>query len=78
MMRRAKLARGYMANFFGLQADHYEADANHWKDIAGYEQFSKTFGNLRKLADPNNLDGFLDYQLVGTPDTVAETPGSAA
>ncbi len=66
------LARGYMARFFGLQADHYEADANHWKDIAGYEQFSKTFGNLRKLANPDNLDGFLDYQLVGTPATVAE------
>ena len=64
--------RGYMATFFALQADHYEADANHWKDIEGYKQFSKSFGNLRKLADPANLDGFLDYQLVGTPDTICQ------
>ncbi len=65
-------ARGYLARYFGLQADHYEAEADHWQDIPGYEQFSKSFGNLRKPADPNNLDGFLDYQLIGTPATVAE------
>ena len=64
-------ARGYMASFFALQADHYEADADHWKDIEGYKQFSKTFGNLRKMADPANLDGFLDNQLIGSPGTIA-------
>ena len=64
-------ARGYMAKFFALQADHYEADADHWKDIEGYKQFSKTFGNLRKMADPANLDGFLDNQLIGTPKTIS-------
>ena len=64
-------ARGYMASFFALQADHYEADADHWKDIEGYKQFSKTFGNLRKMADPANLDGFLDNQLIGSPSTIA-------
>ena len=25
--------RGYMAQFFALQAAHYEAEADHWKDI---------------------------------------------
>ncbi len=65
-------ARGYLSKFFGLQADHYEADADHWKDIEGYQQFSRTFGNLRKLADPANLDKFLDDQLIGTPAIVAE------
>ena len=64
-------ARGLMAAFFALQADHYEADADHWKDIEGYQQFSKTFGNLRKMADPANLDPFLDDQLIGTPGTIA-------
>jgi alkanesulfonate monooxygenase SsuD/methylene tetrahydromethanopterin reductase-like flavin-dependent oxidoreductase (luciferase family) len=64
-------ARGYLAKFFALQADHYEADANHWKDIEGYQQFSKTFGNLRKMADPANLDDFIDNQLIGTPATIA-------
>lgn len=68
-------ARGYLAKFFGLQADHYEADADHWKDIEGYQQFSRTFGNLRRLADPANLDKFLDYQLIGTPKTVADRLG---
>ena len=64
-------ARGYMAKFFELQAEHYEADADHWKGIEGYKQFSKTFGNLRKMADPANLDGFLDNQLVGCPKTIS-------
>ena len=64
-------SRPYLAAFFALQADHYEADADHWKDIAGYEQFSKAFGNLRKMADPNNLDGFMDNQLIGSPETIA-------
>jgi alkanesulfonate monooxygenase SsuD/methylene tetrahydromethanopterin reductase-like flavin-dependent oxidoreductase (luciferase family) len=64
-------ARGYMASFFALQADHYEADADHWKGIEGYQQFSKTFGNLRKMADPANLDGFLDNQLIGSPATIS-------
>ena len=66
-----EVARGYMASFFALQADHYEADADHWKDIEGYKQFSKTFGNLRKMADPANLDKFLDNQLIGSPSTIA-------
>ena len=64
-------ARGPLAAFFALQADHYEADADHWKDIEGYRQFSRTFGNLRKLSDPANLDGFLDNQLIGSPATIA-------
>ena len=64
-------ARGYLAAFFALQADHYEADANHWKDIEGYQQFSKAFGNLRKMGDPANLDGFMDNQLIGSPETIA-------
>ena len=64
-------ARHYLAAFFALQADHYEADADHWKDIEGYRQFSRSFGMLRQMSDPDNLDGFLDNQLIGAPTTVA-------
>ena len=64
-------ARQYLAAFFALQADHYEADADHWKDIEGYRQFSRSFGMLRTLSDPANLDRFLDNQLIGSPRTVS-------
>ncbi len=64
-------ARHYLAAFFALQADHYEADADHWKDIEGYQQFSRSFGMLRTMSDPANLDPFLDNQLIGSPRTVS-------
>ena len=63
--------RQNLSTFFALQAAHYEADADHWKDIEGYEQFSRAFANLKKLADPANLDPFMDYQLIGAIDTVS-------
>ncbi len=64
------LARDHLSTFFALQAAHYEADADHWKDIEGYQQFSRAFANLKKLADPANLDKFIDFQLIGAADTV--------
>ena len=66
------LAREYLVRHFTLQVEHYEAEADHWAGIKGYEQFSRMFGNLKQLADPANLDGFMDFNLNGSADTVAE------
>ena len=66
------LARHYMPTFYRLQVEHYEVDRNAWADIKGYEQFSKMFANLKKLSDPEQLDPWLDLQLVGSPATVSE------
>ncbi|MCZ6556658.1 MAG: LLM class flavin-dependent oxidoreductase [SAR324 cluster bacterium] len=66
-----KLANIYYPIFIRVQMDHYETAADHWKDIPGYEQFSRMFANLAKLKEPGpDLDKFLELQLVGSPDTV--------
>ena len=65
------LARRHLSEFFRLQSQHYEADADVWVDIKGYEQFSRFFQNLTKLADPANIDGFAGHNFVGSPQTVA-------
>ncbi len=67
---RAEALR-YLPVYFQKQVEHYRGDSTPWEDIAGYEQFSRTFANLKKMAEPENLGGFLDMNIVGSPDTVA-------
>jgi alkanesulfonate monooxygenase SsuD/methylene tetrahydromethanopterin reductase-like flavin-dependent oxidoreductase (luciferase family) len=65
------LANKYFPIFTRVQMDHYETLSDYWKDVPGYEQFSKMFANLAKLKEPGpDLDKFLALQLVGSPDTV--------
>ncbi len=66
------LARRHLSEFFQLQTRHYEADADYWADIKGYEQFSRFFKNLTRLADPDNIGDFAAHNFVGSPQTVAE------
>ena len=66
-----ELGRRYLPHYFHLQANHYEVDSNHWADVTGYEMFAKMLGNMRKLADPDNLGPYMSMNLFGTPDTVA-------
>ncbi len=66
-----ELAESYYPIFTRVQMEHYETQADYWKDIPGYEQFSKMFANLAKLKEPGeDLNKFLAMQLVGSPDTV--------
>ena len=67
-----KLARRYFPPYFALQADHYEADANPWVNIEEYQQFSRMFANLRKMADPDELGPYCEMNLVGSPETAVE------
>ena len=64
-------ARGYLASFYKLQAEHYTTDSTPWGDIQGYEQFAKIFANMKLMGDPAQNDPILDRSLVGTPETVA-------
>jgi len=66
------LARRHLSEFFALQVAHYEADADVWVDIKGYEQFSRFFQNLSKLADPDNIDDFAGHNFVGSTKKVCE------
>ena len=64
------LGRRYYPPYFDLQCTHYESDANPWADIPEYQDFSRMFANLRKLTDPDELDPFMDSNLVGSPATI--------
>ena len=65
-----ELGRRYYPPFFALQADHYEADSKPWTNIPEYADFNKIFANLRKMTNPQNLDPFLDSNLVGSVETI--------
>jgi len=65
------IAKRYLPPMFQLQVKHYESDANHWATLPGYEQHSRFFANLKRLADPDTMDGWLQFQLVGSAETVA-------
>ncbi|MDA0663657.1 MAG: LLM class flavin-dependent oxidoreductase [Proteobacteria bacterium] len=65
------LARKYLPRNFVVQAKHYEVDANPWEGIEDYAVFTKMFGNMRAMMDPDNLGPLIDQNLVGSPDTVA-------
>ena len=58
------LANKYFPIFTRVQMDHYETVADYWKDVPGYEQFSKMFANLAKLKEP------------GTSSPICTPPGS--
>jgi len=63
-------AAEHMSRFYRLQAEHYEVDADFWRDTPGYEQTSKVFAGLKKLGDPAELGPWMDLQLIGSPATV--------
>jgi alkanesulfonate monooxygenase SsuD/methylene tetrahydromethanopterin reductase-like flavin-dependent oxidoreductase (luciferase family) len=65
------LGRRYFPAFFALQCAHYEVDADPWAGIEAYQEFSRMFGNLRKLTDPEALGPYMAMNLVGAADTVA-------
>ena len=65
------LARYYYPRFAKVQMEHYETEADYWKDVPGYEVFSKMFANLKKMTEQGPaLEKYLDNQLVGSPETV--------
>jgi alkanesulfonate monooxygenase SsuD/methylene tetrahydromethanopterin reductase-like flavin-dependent oxidoreductase (luciferase family) len=64
-------ARGHLARFYRLQAEHYATDSTPWADIAGYEQFARIFANMKQMGDPARNDPILERNLVGSPETVA-------
>lgn len=65
------IARKYHPNFARTQRLHYETDADHWKNIEGYQQHSAYFRNLARIEqEPAFLDKFLEMQLIGSPETV--------
>jgi alkanesulfonate monooxygenase SsuD/methylene tetrahydromethanopterin reductase-like flavin-dependent oxidoreductase (luciferase family) len=65
-----KEAKRYLPIYFQRQVEHYEVLKDHWKNIKGYEQFSRFFSNLVALSDPNNIGQFIDMNAIGSAETV--------
>lgn len=66
------LARDIMSKFFQLQSSHYTVANTQYENIKGYESWGALFANLKSLADPEVLEGVLEYLFVGSPATVIE------
>ena len=64
------LAKVHLSRYYEKVVEHYEADADPWKEFEDYKAFSKFMATAQKLTDPDNLDPWLELQLVGTAETV--------
>ncbi|MBM3483430.1 MAG: LLM class flavin-dependent oxidoreductase [Alphaproteobacteria bacterium] len=64
------LAKNHLSRYNQKVVEHYEADADPWKDLSDYEAFSRFMTNARKLTDPDQMGPWLEFQLVGTAKTV--------
>jgi len=63
-------AKIYIPRYFQRQVEHYEVHKDHYKDIKGYEQFSRFFANLVSMSNPDNIGQFIDMNAIGSVETV--------
>ena len=66
------LAKVHLSRYFEKVVEHYEADADPWKEFEDYKAFSKFMATSKKLTNPDNLDPWLGLQFVGSAETVRE------
>ncbi len=64
------LARTHLSRYFEKVVEHYEADADPWKEFEDYKAFSKFMATAKKLTDPENMGPWLELQLIGSAETV--------
>jgi alkanesulfonate monooxygenase SsuD/methylene tetrahydromethanopterin reductase-like flavin-dependent oxidoreductase (luciferase family) len=64
-----KLCRQYGPLHFQQQIVHYEIGKADYDGIKGYENFNRMMGTFRKLADPAQIDPWMNLQFVGSPET---------
>ncbi len=66
-------AKRYMPGFMQAQVDHYGAHipAGGIGQIRGYEAWTTTLDNWRRMTDPQNIPDWCPGQIVGSPETVA-------
>lgn len=65
-------AQTYMTRFMEAQVRHYESDTTDFGSIKGYEEWNGTFARMKAMCDPANIPPWTRWQLIGTPETVAE------
>ena len=65
-------AQLYIPMFMQAQIDHYTPDETNWEELPDYRPWKGQFAGMKAKTDPANIPAWSDYQLVGSPDTVAD------
>ena len=75
------LAKSHLSRYFEKMVEHYEADADPWKEFEDYKAFSKFMATAKKLTDPENMVPFTACRApigtrCGSASRVTSPPGS--
>lgn len=65
------LAQEYIPRFMQAQLDHYTPDEVDWEKLESYRAWKGQFAGMKAKTDPANIPPWAEFQLVGSPDTVA-------
>ncbi len=65
-------AKTYIPRFMQAQIDHYMPEETNWDEMPDYRAWKGQFAGMKAKTDPANIPGWAEYQLVGSPDTVAQ------
>jgi alkanesulfonate monooxygenase SsuD/methylene tetrahydromethanopterin reductase-like flavin-dependent oxidoreductase (luciferase family) len=66
-----RLAQEYIPRFMQAQVDHYTPDEVDWEKLESYRAWKGQFAGMKAKTNPASIPAWADYQLVGSPDTVA-------
>jgi alkanesulfonate monooxygenase SsuD/methylene tetrahydromethanopterin reductase-like flavin-dependent oxidoreductase (luciferase family) len=66
-----RLAQEYIPRFMQAQLDHYTPDEVDWEKMDSYRAWRGQFAGMKAKTDPANIPAWAEFQLVGSPDTVA-------
>ncbi len=67
-----ELAQLYIPRFMQAQIDHYTPDETNWEELPAYRAWKGQFAGMKAKTDPANIPAWCEFQLVGSPDTVAD------
>jgi alkanesulfonate monooxygenase SsuD/methylene tetrahydromethanopterin reductase-like flavin-dependent oxidoreductase (luciferase family) len=65
-------AKRAMPRFMRAQVEHYTVHATDWAGTPGYEAWQRIFEGTVARQDPENIPAWTEWQLIGSPETVAE------
>ena len=70
--RAEEMARRYVGGYWESVMDHYEIRDDYFKDMRGYEYYSKMTEKVVEYGDDDVREFFLNLQVWGTPDQCVE------
>jgi len=65
-------AQQFLPYYYQVQVDHYDSEADVWKDMPSYQETGKLMRQLKHYTVPENLGSQLELNLIGTPKTIIE------